>query len=290
MAKPDKLVFLLNGAGALVFASLAGFVLVPLFSGGEEPGCFARYERAAVFGFADETGAPRTPIELQAEAGWSERGMLHKVTVQPNEGGPAPAVLEVALGGTADDDERAIEPALSFDWRPRGLPGATAACLRYQVHLPEDFDFRRAGVLPSLFGGERQEFGHKADASKGVSARLMWRGKGAGEINAVFAGAAQRQGQILGYDLFKLKPGKWISIEQEVVLDTPGAADGALRVWVDGDLSYQSKAMAWRGEAPLSLDGVLADVGYARSPGVGDNKASSGGSTSIRISPLEVAW
>lgn len=292
MAKPDRFLLIVNAGGALVAASLAGFFLMPLFSESpDEHSCFARYERAAVFGFANEDGGLRSAIELQARAGWSERGLLHNVSVREDEDASRPAAIEVKLASASGEDGGAAGSGIAFEWRPAGLAGATSACLRYQVYVPRDFNFRRSGVLPGLFGGEPLAIGEQAGERGGVSARVMWRNRGAGGITAHFAGAVRRDGQIVGPQAFTLKPGKWTSVEQEVVLNAPGQADGSLRLWIDGQMLVEETTMLWRSEDAIALSGVLAEVGYLKSVGSNANDASKDeGSAVLRLRPLEVAW
>lgn len=287
MAKPDKFMMLVNGSGALIGLALAGFFLVPLLTDDEDAnGCFARYHRASTFAFAGEGGELRSPIELQAEAGRSERGFLHNVVIRAAEAAPAPAVLDVKLADGAE------EAGLSFDWRPDALVAASAACLRYQVMVPEGFDFRRLGVLPGIYGGERTALSERPESAQGVAARVMWRGKGEGEVNVQYAGAAQRQlGSSLGIRSFSLKPGRWTAIEQEVVLNAPGQKDGVLRLWVDGRLRIDEKRLEWRTDGAITLSGVLADIGYVKQPGFAAKGAQvAEGPVTLTVSPLELAW
>ncbi|MEW5962282.1 MAG: polysaccharide lyase [Pseudomonadota bacterium] len=287
MAKSDKFMMLVNGSGALIGVTLAGFFLWPLLTEDEDAnGCFARYREAAVFGFANEGGEPRSPIELQAQAGRSERGFLHNVVIRAAEAAPAPAVLDVKLADGAED------AGLSFDWRPESLVGVNAACLRYQVLVPEGFDFRRQGVLPGIYGGERTTLGERPDAAQGIAARVIWRNKGEGEVNAQYSGAAQRQiGAAVGMRAFTLKPGRWTAIEQEVVLNTPGEKNGVLRLWVNGKPRIEDAHVEWRTDGSLTLSGVLADIGYVKQPGLGSKTAQAAeGPATLTVSPLELAW
>jgi hypothetical protein len=287
MAKPDKFMMLVNGSGALICVTLAGFFLMPLLVDDDEAnGCFARYREAAVFAFASEGGAPRSPIELQAQAGRSERGFLHNVVIRAAEAAPAPAVLDVKLADGAE------EAGLSFDWRPDSLLGASAACLRYQVMVPEGFNFRRQGVLPGIYGGERTALGERPDTAQGVAARVMWRNIGEGEVNVQYSGTAQRQvGATYGMRTFSLKPGRWIAIEQEVVLNTPGERNGVLRLWVDGRPRIDETRVEWRTDGAMALTGVLADIGYVKQSGIGGKSSQTmEGPATLSISPLELAW
>ncbi len=44
----------------------------------------------------------------------------------------------------------------------------------------------------------------------------------------------------------QLENGKWYGIEMYVKMNTPGQADGIVRGWIDGKLSYEKTTMIWR--------------------------------------------
>ena len=47
-------------------------------------------------------------------------------------------------------------------------------------------------------------------------------------------------------DAFTLPKGRWVRIEQELVLNTPGQADGIARLWLDGDLKAEGTGLKLR--------------------------------------------
>ena len=47
-------------------------------------------------------------------------------------------------------------------------------------------------------------------------------------------------------EAFRLPRGKWIRLEQEIVLNTPGRKDGSIRVWVDGTLVVDKQHLMLR--------------------------------------------
>ena len=77
--------------------------------------------------------------------------------------------------------------------------------------------------------------------------------------------------------------GGW-QIEQEVVLNSPNAQDGALRLWVDGRLAFENTGVAWRGSNAIRFMGALVEVDYI--PGGRVDKKS----TQVSISPLRMSW
>src|ERR1700712_749468 len=109
-----------------------------------------------------------------------------------------------------------------------------AACLKYRVRFEPGFAFARGGKLPGLFGGQAPRGCAAADLSRGVSARLMWRAAGAGELYLYSPDRTARCGDSIGRDAWRFTPGEWVTVEQQVVLNTPGQRDGTIRIWIDG--------------------------------------------------------
>ncbi len=60
--------------------------------------------------------------------------------------------------------------------------------------------------------------------------------------------------------------GKWLCVEQRVAVNTPGAADGELAVWLDGRLYLHYRGLRWRstGSVRIKRIGLLAYVHEAR--------------------------
>ena len=81
---------------------------------------------------------------------------------------------------------------------------------------------------------------------------------------------------------FPLEPGRWMHVQQEVVLNTPGAADGIVRLWADGELMAEDTGVELRKNKGDGIIGVLADIGYVRQP-----PAAPG---SLQLSPFEISW
>ena len=80
--------------------------------------------------------------------------------------------------------------------------------------------------------------------------------------------------------LFTLDP----TLEQEVVLNTPGKKDGAIRIWADGALVVDRKNMLLRDKDTVTFAGVQADVHY----GGADIGFQSPKDTKILLTPFEV--
>ncbi len=53
---------------------------------------------------------------------------------------------------------------------------------------------------------------------------------------------------------------RWVCIEQHVQLNTPGAADGVLQVWVDGQLAFSRNDLRLRDRAEIRIEEVWMNV------------------------------
>jgi hypothetical protein len=53
-----------------------------------------------------------------------------------------------------------------------------------------------------------------------------------------------------------LEVGRWVCLEMQLKLNTPGAADGEMAFWVDGQLGHRQQGMYWRDVPELGLNKV----------------------------------
>ena len=135
-----------------------------------------------------------------------------------------------------------------------GLPGRSNYTLEYKVFFADGFDFNgRAGAKSGRNGGKLPGLaalpedgtlmctgGKSCDAGRGFSARLMWRTDGVGVLY-LYDLTKSRTGQKWGEDIefsgaSKFTPGRWLHIRQDIILNTPGQANGSVRVFLDGEL------------------------------------------------------
>ncbi|MBP0496246.1 polysaccharide lyase [Pararoseomonas indoligenes] len=203
----------------------------------------------------------RTPIDLSgAIAGGSARP-LHawgqaNLQLLPAEdaGGP---VLRVRYPAGSIDPGNARAPLGGAGFQLPVGPGAEARCLHYRLRFPEGFDFVRGGKLPGLYAGDAPRGCSKPELSAGFSARLMWRGNGAGELYLYAPDRAARCGDSIGRGSWSFPRGRWVSVAQEVVLNAPGQADGTVRIWIDGHPVLSHGGLLLRERAETRIAGLL---------------------------------
>jgi hypothetical protein len=159
-----------------------------------------------------------------------------------------------------------------------GLPetGVEHATLSYDIIVPDDFAFGKGGKLPGLYGlnNKISKPPSGCDHSQivnGFSARLMWRENGTGSIyvyaphNDEKVNAPKACGTYLGRGSFILTPGRRTNIKQEILLNTIGRIDGALRLWVDGVLIFEDTDFLWRTNADVQLKGLFFNTFFGGS-------------------------
>lgn len=248
----------------------------------ERSSCAGTYPQRATF-----PPAVRSIAELKTALGRNFWGIDENVTLVSPSDAPASFVMAVRLpaGSINPNNKTAPLGGMGFRWRPEGV-AAEAACLAYHVFLPADFEFNKGGKLPGLFGGTAPAGGKDVDGFDGFSARLMWRANGRGEVYAYIPGKPDGRGESIDRGAWVFPRGRWVRIEEEIVLNVPGEANGELRVYVDGQLSLSRTNIRFRSARDLRINGVMADIFYG---GKGKDWAAPK-DTAILLSPFDLRW
>jgi hypothetical protein len=116
--------------------------------------------------------------------------------------------------------------------------------MRYYVRFPTDFDFVKGGKLPGFYGVDVKN-GKLAPGDGGFAARLMWRKKGLGGVAAYLPNAPGHLTTI-AKNMWTWRPGEWTCVELGLRLNIAGHSDGALSVWIDGNLVHQEPQVLFR--------------------------------------------
>ena len=127
---------------------------------------------------------------------------------------------------------------------------------RYCMLIEDDVadGMNERGVkLPGLAGGEvswRMEHGPVSLASRGTYAALDYiyaadTGRGYGQIRSMNT---------------QFKAGVWYVIEQYIKLNTPGESDGVGKVWINGQLAWQSDSVRYRDKATTRINHMHVNV------------------------------
>ena len=118
--------------------------------------------------------------------------------------------------------------------------------LSYRVLFEKGFDFSKGGKLPGLGGGKANTGGEKPTGD-GWSARYMWGEGGTLGLYLYHLDQKTKYGERIELQT-KAVPGKWFKLSQVVQVNSPGKADGRIRVWIDEKLALDRKGLRLRGK------------------------------------------
>lgn len=265
---------LFNVAGGAIFLFIGGYMVASHFHTETIPPCVTQYGAGQQYAL-DKRGQALTPVELQARAGFREWGLLANASVEKTSGKPWSNSLVVQLAAT-NNAEKAGENGVGFIWPVVSLRKAQSVCLSYDVFLSNDVDMKTSGFLPGVLA---EPIGESPDDPTGFKARVAWSsiGKPAIDVRAPVSGnhrAAPPQG-------IEWPRGKWVRVNQEVEINAPGKRSGAVRLWVDGVLSAEAKALKLRASPQVVFTGVTGDTHYDARPGK---------EAAVKFSPFVVQW
>jgi hypothetical protein len=282
MKMPETKVVVFNAAAVLITAgAVVGLVRALIVSPTAVP-CSQRYTSSTVFAL-QRGGVVLTAADLQSRLGGEDAGVIDNLSIAKLKDGPAPVGMSVRLpkGSASPLQPDSPKGGVSFPWEPRPVQGKTAACLSYSVLLPADFQFNRGGSLPGISGA-----GTGLPSPDVFAARMMWREGGRGGVTLRVTSSGETRSAPGDRESFPFPRGRWVKLEQEVVLNTPKQADGVLRVWVDGKLAVERGDLSYRATAGVTVTGVAADVFY----GTGDGGGTSPADTMVSITPFDIRW
>jgi hypothetical protein len=285
---PIKLI--VNGVGALAAIVVVWWIVSTAVTTEEAAICRGRYPVATRLSLASDTGQPVSPSELQARFGSSEWGLLGNARVLPPiPGGKEPILAVTIAKGTGSGYQVAQERGgVGLVWRPVDLLEAQprAACLSYRLFLPKDMQFSSGGTLPGLSIGARFDPRGEPVVGEGAVARLGWNREGFMYVGLQFA---TREGwkNPLAFPAKKPWPlGRWVDVEQEIILNDVGKKNGVIRLWVDQTLMGETEKAGLRGDPALAMSGMIADVNFGNIT----TPAEAESETEIRLSSFVLRW
>ncbi len=160
------------------------------------------------------------------------------------------------------------EGGAGWRWRFR-KEGQASAELEYRLLLEPGFQFVKGGKLPGLCGGPRTvSGGMECTGYDGWSVRLMWRREGRGEAYVYHAAKTSDYGDHIPFsEDYRFPIGRPVTVRMRVDMNTPGRADGRLRVWAS-DASGRLAQVVERGDLlftrspAIGVDSVLFETFY----------------------------
>ena len=290
MSKAISANLVVNLVGAVAATLVVGWVIYSMRESDAPQICEGRYPSSTRFSLTGPQGKALSDSELQARLGLSEWGILDNGEIVRDESAPVSPVLEVRIAkGTGSGFNTTIpRGGISFQWSPFEMSeqAPQSACLSYHVFLPEDFQFAGTGSLPSLFVG--RDFDPRGETMKGggSAARVGWLRDGRATVSLQYASKDGWVNPEIVATNTQWPLGRWVAVEQEVILNSIGKRDGIVRLWFDGQFAGESKGVALRNKSDLSLGGVLADVQY----GSVNNVGTAPKGTKVRMTPFVIRW
>ena len=156
----------------------------------------------------------------------------------------------------------------------------TQGQLDYEVYIPSNFDWRKGGKLPGLYGGNKECSGSKVlpNGQNCFSTRLMWREGGIGEVYMYIPfkentdsfckqcayPVADKCSALSGAEYcawgrgsFRFKAGSWNRVRQTITLNTPGKQDGKFELFINGNKVASHSNVVYRTTASMTLSGML---------------------------------
>jgi hypothetical protein len=285
----SKKVLAFNIASVLIIASAAAMQVRSLLFPGEPAPCSTRLQRSVMLAL-EGNGRRLQPSDIQAVTNGADLGVLDNLSIVPVRQAPTTAALDVFIANGSSQQGQVGGGGISFPWQPRSLPGElNQVCMAYNVFLPEDFDFGEGGTLPGVRGASRSA---AATDRERFSTHLVWVKDGAPRMHTTIATSKGRSSaQVEPRKPVSIPRGRWVRVEQEVVLNAPGYADGGARFWIDGKFVNESHTAAYRFSPDSHVNGVGVDVYFGGQPFGNDwGRGQSPKDQRIQISGIEVRW
>lgn len=295
---PKGTLFAVSG-GVLVLVT-AGLAFRHHFLQPELAACELRTAKAERMPVRDGA-SPYTVADLQALTAGEEWGLTENAQVFARNGDRSKLALKVSLKAGVETGGTAQQPGsgVSFNWLPALIDNASSACLTYSLKL--DAGFPAAGMvrLPGLVakneaainppppGVQYDDHGEEIKKQKPEARRFLLQLLPNGGVAVRVSGTdiTAAKDILPEREHVKLASGRWVKVSQEVVLNTPGQADGAVRIWLDGKLVINRTGVRLRKDRDTTFAEVNAEVFNVDRK---DRWSASPANTSVSFSPFIV--
>lgn len=283
---PSRNALLLNGAALLIgLVSVSVAVRSTLFKD-DVARCTERYVNATRLSL-DQNGSPLSGAELQARAAGSDWGLIERASTVKLKSGPEGFALQFDLAPAAatGDDNRS---GAGFNWAPRSVAGLRAACLSYSMFLPESMEYAGGGRLPGLTGLVTEPGKASDDDAPQLTTRIGWHADGRGSALVRAPGATSARPLHTPRPQYLMPRGRWVQVEQEVVLNAPEGGDGQFRIWHDGTLVHESADVAYYRAGAATLTGAVIEAAVV--PARTQQPKSADAGHKLWLTAIELRW
>ncbi|MEL7968532.1 polysaccharide lyase [Vreelandella neptunia] len=218
----------------------------------QEQPCSQRYALSEVTRLPDANGHTAIRQGFNTTRHWGTEENVERLGAEHTGIGEAGLRVHYPAGSSSPGEDP--RGGAGFYNAPSSFEGVESACLSYKVRFPSDFDFVKGGKLPGLYGGEAPSGGEHVDGENGFSMRLMWRKDGEGELYPYVVGF---EGASIGRGFWRYPIGRWVTLEQELVLNDPNRENGIARIWVDGQPVLEQQNIVFRTTPAITIDGLM---------------------------------
>lgn len=205
---------------------------------------------------ASDVGKPLADVLKRSEFSASRVRELHRTEIARAPGGRVALQMNIPKG----------ENKLNAFWLdPLGNPGVDAACLSLNVYFPSGFQWAPGGgkMAWGLWGGDRAHYlsgGTPPSQQEGWSVRNVTGNPGF-RLYSYNLNRPDNHGQ---YSVHSPKwmssdwrTERWHKIEMEIVMNTPGKADGYAQMWLDGKNLRTMRNLVFRKDTKWKIRGLM---------------------------------
>jgi hypothetical protein len=270
------------GAAVLIIAGIGTGIRTKLFPP-EIESCLARYQRATTLSL-DAAGQSRGTEEFQAAANGQDAGVVENLEIRRDPLGryPAAMIIKFDTDSARPSREQTSTGGIVFPWATRAFQGQEKACLTYAINVPADFKFARSGTLPGFLSVAE---GEAKEAGAGFDIRPVWTGA-ALELAFYVNNLESERARLLRKHETPIPRERWVRIDQELVLNTPGQSNGIVRLWLDGNLVAEDTRAAIRRTDEVKIGPIGVDVHFSNRA----HDSRSPQNQKMMLSPIEVRW
>lgn len=240
------------------------------------PSCAVTSFVAAPLPFGFDNGSVDL-VDVRARSAGDDWGMDTNLVLTATGNTSGDVTMRVALPGRGAKGGGHASPSarrdmdvvdrtsgMGFNWDAGLLRGADgrSGCLSYAVQVPEEFPARGGGVLPGFVL-------RTSDGARILAMPVRWHD--GGEVGVRVSGDDGKSAHEFRAEsgAAKLQPGRWVTVSQQVVINQVGQSDGAIRVWVNGEMAIERDGLQFFGpDVRTDFDRVAAHVHFTDRDGI----------------------
>lgn len=159
---------------------------------------------------------------------------------------------------------------LGYGFESEGFSEPEELHARYYLYIGDGFETDGDGKLPGPAGRyDTEGWGGRSATGGGWSARGLFHDRNSnGDVPIGYycyhMGYDGSYGDHMMWD-HTLTPGQWYRIDQWISLNDPGTANGELKAWVDGELSFDRQGLEFRDSLDVKIEEYWFNIYYGGS-------------------------